>query len=130
MSITRRSFLIGIGLVGFMPSLAVAEPSAVKVGTVESAIGDCTRRGSAREKVRLAPGSSIFMDDFLLTGADGRLSLRLGEGTQLEIEEHSSVRISRFLVDRGGYILLRGRILQFDRPSRPLRRFRIAGRSA
>ena len=66
------------------------------------------------------------MDDFLLTGADGRLSLRLGEGTQLEIEEYSSVRINRSLVERGGYMLLRGRSLQFDRPSRPLRRFRIA----
>jgi hypothetical protein len=131
MPITRRSFLIGIGFVGFMPTLAVAEPRAVKVGTVESIVGACTRRGSDGEKVRLALGSPIFMDDILATGADGRLGLRLGEATHLDIEEHTRVRIDRFLVDRGGYLILRGGGLLFDRPSAPaFKPFKVVGRPA
>ena len=117
MSMTRRSVLVGFGLLAFAPLRAVAETKAVAVGSVESAIGECMRRRPGGEKTQLVPGATIFIDDIVLTGADARLSLILGKATRLVLDGRARVHIDQFLVDRGGLLELHEGDFRLNNPS-------------
>lgn len=116
MLIARRSFLIGLGLAGFAPAFAQAALEIVEVGTVEVSTGNATSvfRG---EKRKLAVGGKVFIDDTLGTAAGARLGVKLGEATRLMLGERTRVRIDKFLVDRGGELVLERGAMMFDRPS-------------
>jgi len=116
MLIARRSVLIGLGLAGLVPAVANAALEIVEAGAVETQSGDST--GQLRgEKRALAVGSPVFIDDTLLTAAGARLGVKLGEATHLSLGERTRVRIDKFLVDRGGELVLDSGAIRFDRPS-------------
>jgi len=104
MSIVRRSFLIGLGLTGLFAATARAEPQPAVVGSVETILGDCTARQRGGEMRHLKAGSTIYMNDIVLTGIDGRLDLRLGASTRIFMHEHGRLFIDAFMVSHGGQI--------------------------
>ena len=70
-----------------------------------------------RGKLRaLGGGDSVYLDELVRTGASARLALRLGQSTRLSLGERTRIRIDRFLVDRGGAMVLERGALLFDRP--------------
>jgi ferric-dicitrate binding protein FerR (iron transport regulator) len=115
MLIHRRSLLIGLALAGVGPGFAKAAMQIVEAGSVLQVAGQTTGqlRGAKRN---LAVGDAVFIDDMLATGAGARLAARLGELTRLSLGERSKVRIDKFLVDRGGELVLERGALLFDRP--------------
>lgn len=114
MLIHRRTVLTGLALAGLGPGFASAM-EIVEVGTVLSATGQTT--GQLRgEKRALRVGEPVFIDDMLATGAAARLAARLGDATRLSLGERTRVRIDKFLVDRGGELLLERGAILFDRP--------------
>ena len=98
MPIARRSVLIGLGLAGLVPGLAMAGLKIVTVGIVESITGSCTAEFRG-EKRQLAVGSPIFRNDVLRTGEGARLAFRLGEATHLVLQERSRLSIGSLLGD-------------------------------
>ncbi len=115
MRIHRRSLLIGLALAGVRPGFAAATMQIVEAGSVVEVTGQST--GLLRgEKRALAVGDSVFIDDMLATGASARLAARLGELTRLSLGERTRVRIDKFLVDRGGELVLERGAILFDRP--------------
>ncbi|MDQ0475142.1 FecR family protein [Labrys wisconsinensis] len=118
MLIDRRSVLIGVGLMGISPLAAQADLQIIEAGTVEAATGTST--GVLRgQKRTLAVGAKVFIDDTLGTGTGARLGVRLGEATRLLLGERTRVRIDKFLVDRGGDLVLERGAMLFDRPDEP-----------
>jgi len=116
MLIARRSVLIGLGLAGLVPAAAVAALEIVEAGTVETVTGESI--GKLRgEKRALAVGAPVFIDDLLLTSAGARLGVRLGEATRISLGESTHLKIDKFLVDRGGELVLESGAIRFDRPS-------------
>ncbi|WP_454811614.1 FecR family protein [Labrys neptuniae] len=114
MLIHRRSVLAGLALAGLRPGLASAM-QIVEVGTVLTATGQTT--GQLRgEKRALQVGEPVFIDDMLATGEGARLAARLGDATRLSLGERTRVRIDKFLVDRGGELVLERGAMLFDRP--------------
>jgi ferric-dicitrate binding protein FerR (iron transport regulator) len=115
MLIHRRSLLIGLVVAGIRPDLAAAAIQVVEAGSVLRATGQSTGqlRGAKRN---LAVGDSVFIDDMLSTAASARLAAKLGELTQLSLGERTRVRIDKFLVDRGGDLVLERGAILFDRP--------------
>ncbi len=115
MLIHRRSMLIGLALAGVRPVFAQAAMQIVEAGSVLQVTGQSTGqlRGAKRS---LAVGDSVFIDDMLATGSGARLAARLGELTRLSLGERTRVRIDKFLVDRGGELVLERGAILFDRP--------------
>jgi hypothetical protein len=115
MLIHRRSLLIGLALAGVRPGFAFATMQIVEAGAVVQASGQSTGQLKG-EKRNLSVGDSVFIDDMLATGANARLGARLGELTKLSLGERTRVRIDKFLVDRGGELVLERGAILFDRP--------------
>jgi ferric-dicitrate binding protein FerR (iron transport regulator) len=115
MLIHRRSVLIGLALAGAGPGLARATMQIVEAGAVVAASGTSTGQLGG-EKRNLAVGEPVFIDDTLTTSAGARLAARLGEATKLSLGERTRVRIDKFLVDRGGELVLERGAILFDRP--------------
>jgi len=116
MLIARRSVLIGLGLAGLVPAAAAAALEIVEAGTVETVTGESI--GKLRgEKRALAVGSPVFIEDLLQTSVGARLGVKLGEATRISLGESTHLRIDKFLVDRGGELVLEGGAIRFDRPS-------------
>lgn len=114
MLIHRRSLLIGLALAGVRPGLAAAM-QIVEAGSVVQVTGQST--GQLRgEKRALAVGQPVFIDDMLATGSGARLAAKLGEMTRLSLGERTRVRIDKFLIDRGGELVLERGAILFDRP--------------
>jgi ferric-dicitrate binding protein FerR (iron transport regulator) len=118
MLIARRTFLIGLGLAGLEPALARAAAVGVEAGNVVSAQGPATgQRGGERRT--LAPGALVYISDTLGTGPQGRLAVQLGSATRLSLGERTRIKIDKFLVDRGGELVLERGAMLFDRPDAP-----------
>ncbi len=113
----RRSVLIGLGLAGTMPVLARAAIDPVLAGTVAAVTGASTGVQPGGERRELAIGSQVFLEDTLGTAKGARLGVRLGKSTNLQLGERTRVRIDKFLVDRGGELVLERGAMMFDRPS-------------
>ncbi|WP_413990544.1 FecR domain-containing protein [Labrys okinawensis] len=115
MLIHRRSLLIGLALAGARPGFAAAAMQIIEAGSVVQVTGESTGQLKG-EKRTLSVGDSVFIDDTLTTGAGARLGAKLGEMTRLSLGERTRVRIDKFLVDRGGELVLERGAILFDRP--------------
>ena len=115
MLIHRRSLLIGLALAGSRPGFAAAAMQIIEAGSVVQVTGQSTGQLKG-EKRTLSVGDSVFIDDMLATGAGARLGAKLGEMTRLSLGERTRVRIDKFLVDRGGELVLERGAILFDRP--------------
>jgi hypothetical protein len=115
MPIHRRSVLIGLALAGLRPGLAAATMQIVEAGSVVEVTGQVTGQLRA-DKRTLAVGEPVYIDDMLATGSGARLAAKLGELTRLSLGERTRVRIDKFLVDRGGELVLERGAILFDRP--------------
>jgi ferric-dicitrate binding protein FerR (iron transport regulator) len=115
MLIPRRSILLGLALAGLRPGFAIAAMQIIEAGAVLSVTGESTGLLDGKKRA-LAVGGSVFIDDMLGTGAGARLAVKLGEATKLSLGERSRVRIDKFLVDRGGELVLERGAMLFDRP--------------
>jgi ferric-dicitrate binding protein FerR (iron transport regulator) len=115
MPIHRRSVLAGLALAGLRPNLVLAAAAMVEAGAIVGTSGANTAQllGKIRD---LAAGDPIFLNDLLATGENARLSARLGEATRLLLGARTRVRIDKFLVDRGGKLVLERGAILFDRP--------------
>jgi ferric-dicitrate binding protein FerR (iron transport regulator) len=113
--LARRDVLIGLGLAGLWPSFASARIEAVEAGSVIDLRGVATALLAGARR-RLSPGVPVFIDDTLGTGADARLAVQLGTATKLSLGERTRVKIDKFLVDRGGELVLGRGAMLFDRP--------------
>ena len=118
MLIARRDVLIGLGLLGLRPTLASAAIQPVQAGKVTSVLGGSTAQNGQAQRT-LSNGDVVFMDELIRTGAAARLGLRLGQTTRLSLGERTRVRIDKFLIDRGGDMVLERGAILFDRPDNP-----------
>ncbi len=114
MPIHRRSLLAGLLLAGLRPESVLAR-ATVEAGSILGATGENTaqQRGNTR---LLAVGDPVYLNDLLMTGERARLSARLGDATRLLLGARTRVRIDKFLVDRGGKLVLERGAILFDRP--------------
>jgi hypothetical protein len=118
MLIARRKLLIGLGLMSFFPRSAAAAIELVEAGRVLSVLGQSTGQSGGKQRA-LGDGDSVFLDELIRTGAAARLSLRLGQATRLSLGERTRLRIDRYLVNRGGEMVLERGAILFDRPDSP-----------
>ncbi|WP_448951243.1 FecR domain-containing protein [Labrys neptuniae] len=115
MPIHRRSLLAGLALAGLRPNSVLAAATMVEAGTIVGSSGAST--AELLGKVRaLAAGDPVFLNDLLATGENARLTAQLGEATRLLLGARTRVRIDKFLVDRGGRLVLERGAILFDRP--------------
>jgi FecR protein len=113
----RRSF-VGMTVAAVASILAPgarAEP-AEQVGSVEDLKGQAFAEKDSvrRELERAAP---LFVRDQIGTGAESRLTMRLGRDTTLKLGEQARLTIDRYLVDAGGEIALESGAMLFERPA-------------
>ncbi|GLS17302.1 hypothetical protein GCM10007874_03170 [Labrys miyagiensis] len=104
-----------MALAGARPGFAAAAMQIIEAGSVVQVTGQSTGQLKG-EKRTLSVGDSVFIDDMLTTGAGARLGAKLGEMTRLSLGERTRVRIDKFLVDRGGELVLERGAILFDRP--------------
>ena len=114
----RRSF-IGIAATVLASGFARTSKaqSAEQVGSVEDIKGQAfAETNSVRRDLDRA--AALFVRDHVGTGADSRLTMRLGRDTSLKLGERARVTIDRYLVDAGGEIVLDAGPMLFERPAR------------
>jgi ferric-dicitrate binding protein FerR (iron transport regulator) len=113
--VSRRSVVMGLCLGGLSPTLAQAALDMSEAGSVTSVSGQAIGRLGPVERP-LVDGGPVFLGDTLRTGADARLSARLGTETELSLGAQCRLRIDKFLVDRGGKLTLTRGAMLFERP--------------
>jgi ferric-dicitrate binding protein FerR (iron transport regulator) len=118
MLLARRKVLIGLGLMSFLPRSAAAAIELIEAGRVLSVLGTSTGQSGGKQRA-LGDGDRVFLDELIRTGAAARLSLRLGQATRLSLGERTRLRIDRYLVNRGGEMVLERGAILFDRPDNP-----------
>jgi ferric-dicitrate binding protein FerR (iron transport regulator) len=118
MPFARRDVLIGMGLLGLGATTARSAVEQSEAGSVLTANGVATGELAGARRP-LAAGAPVFISEILTTGAEARLAVRLGTTTQLSLGERTRIRIDRFLIDRGGELVLGRGAFLFDRPSDP-----------
>ncbi|MBP0579945.1 FecR domain-containing protein [Labrys sp. LIt4] len=113
MPIHRRSLLAGLLLAGIRPDRVLAR-AAAEAGSILGASGESTAQ--ARGRIRLlSVGDPVYLNDLLATGERARLSAQLGDATRLLLGARTRVRIDKFLIDRGGRLVLERGAIMFDR---------------
>ena len=87
---------------------------AAPIGQVESLSGEATVQRADGTVETLGPGSKIFTDDVLQTGADGRLSVTFVDGTIFTLSAASRMVVDELIYDpagqanSGGFDLIQG----------------------
>jgi len=110
LSTTRRGALLGLASIASGIGNQVAW-AATPAGSVYLARGECLAQ-AAREARALAVASPIFLGEWLRTGRESRLGVKLGETTDLRLGEEARIRVDRFLARTGGLLVLeRGGVL-------------------
>src|SRR5262245_53697505 len=106
--IRRDDLLDRRSLVGVAATLLVcilARPSAAEtaqqVGSVEDFRGQAFAEKDAVRR-ELTRAAALFVHDQVGTGAESRLTMRLGRDTTLKLGERARLTIDRYLVDAGG----------------------------
>jgi hypothetical protein len=112
----RRDFIAGTLALAAYVALPIPALAAESAGRVEDAEGSST--GLLEGLIRdLQPGSDVFLQEIVQTGAAARLTLAFAAATRLKLGERTRVRIDKSLVERGGELTFaRGAIL-FERPN-------------
>jgi hypothetical protein len=114
-SVNRRTLVRAIvSAAVLVPSAAHAERSE-KAGSVEDIRGEAyaVREAERRELERTAP---LFINELVGTGANSRLTMRLGRDTTLRLGEQARLTLDRLLVNAGGEITLQTGPILFNRP--------------
>jgi len=91
----RRFALLGLML------WAGAAPAATLAGTVVGVSGSCTARGRA-----LKPGDAVQVGDAVDVPADGKLKLRMADGSMISIAPGSSMTVARYNLGRDAKLSL------------------------
>jgi ferric-dicitrate binding protein FerR (iron transport regulator) len=113
----RRSFVGVAALLPFMLARPSRGETAAQVGSVEDLKGQAFAEKDAVRR-ELDRAAALFVRDQVGTGADSRLTMRLGRDTRLKLGERARVTIDRYLVDAGGEISLGSGGMLFERPAR------------
>jgi hypothetical protein len=114
--LTRRLLLKAAGgflLAGFAPE-ALAEEALGEVSALRG-------RAMARRKAKRRPleeGSSVFLGETLVTARRSRLTALLAGKTTLRLGAETSLRLDRFIAERGGELALGNGALLLDTPAR------------
>jgi hypothetical protein len=114
----RRWFIrLTVGALATILARTSRAQPAEHVGSVEDLKGHAfaERQSVRRELGRAAP---LFIRDQVGTGADSRLTMRLGRDTTLKLGERARLTIDRYLVDAGGEIVLDSGPMLLERPPR------------
>jgi ferric-dicitrate binding protein FerR (iron transport regulator) len=115
MPYVNRRLLLGAAAatltVGFT-SQAQAAPAA---GTVSAMKGGAFATRSA-DRLALASGASVFVNDTVETEVESRLVVDLQGQTTLKLGAGARIRIDRFLAKKGGIITIESGAFLFDRP--------------
>jgi ferric-dicitrate binding protein FerR (iron transport regulator) len=112
----RRSFVGIAALLPFMLARPSRGETAAQVGSVEDLKGQAFAEKDAVRR-ELDRAAALFVRDQVGTGADSRLTMRLGRDTTLKLGERARVTIDRYLVDAGGEINLGSGGMLFERPA-------------
>jgi hypothetical protein len=114
----RRSFIrLTVAVLATILTRASEAQPAEHAGSVADLKGQAfaERQSVRRELGRAAP---LFVRDQVGTGADSRLTMRLGRDTTLKLGERARLTIDRYLVDAGGEIVLESGPMLLERPAR------------
>ena len=85
-------------------SLAQAAPPVV-AGQAEEIRGAAVARRAAAERA-LAPPGEVYVGETLATAEQSRAQFKLGRDTSLRMGAQTRVRLDRFLVDKGGVVVV------------------------
>jgi ferric-dicitrate binding protein FerR (iron transport regulator) len=111
-SFDRRQLLTGGAALLLMPGIAEAAPAAGKISAIT---GNAFATRSA-DRLTLASGNELFVNDTVETGTEARLVAELLGRTTLKLGQSAKIRIDRFLAKRGGVITIEAGAFLFDRP--------------
>ena len=115
--LTRRLLLKAAGgflLAGFVPE-ALADEAAL--GEVSALRGRATARRKAKRRP-LREGAEVFLGETLITARRSRLTALLAGKTTLRLGAETSLRLDRFIAERGGELVLGNGALLLDTPAR------------
>jgi ferric-dicitrate binding protein FerR (iron transport regulator) len=114
--LTRRLLLKAAGgflLAGFVPEAFADEA----LGEVSALRGRATARRKAKRRP-LQEGASVFLGETLITARRSRLTALLAGKTTLRLGAETSLRLDRFIAERGGELVLGNGALLLDTPAR------------
>lgn len=125
---------IPVALVFFLLLLAAVPVRAETIGQVVSVEGDVRLNPQAANRP-LRVGDAIAGADVVVTGADGRVTIQLEDGSELQIEARSELRLSEYRLEprpAGLLDLTRGRLraIVTDTFSRHKESFRVRSLTA
>ena len=98
---TRSALSALVCLILFASTAAGAE--RVRAGETEEVRGGAVARFAAVKRP-LQPPAEVFVGETLLTAEQSRAQFKLGRDTTLRMGADASVRVDRFLVDKGGLV--------------------------
>jgi hypothetical protein len=116
-NLNRRRLLQAIG--GFL--LAGFAPDAVAAESALGEVSDLRGRATARRKAKrrdLEEGASVFLGETLVTARRSRLTALLAGKTTLRLGAETSLRLDRFIAEKGGELALGNGALLLDTPAR------------
>jgi ferric-dicitrate binding protein FerR (iron transport regulator) len=115
--LTRRRLLQAAGglvLAGLAPEALAAEAA---LGEVSDLRGSATARRKAKRR-DLDQGASVFLGETLITAKRSRLTAVLAGKTTLRLGAETSLRLDRFIAEKGGELVLGNGALLLDTPAR------------
>ncbi len=116
-NLNRRRLLQAVGgflLAGFVPDAVAAEAA---LGEVSDLRGRATARRKAKRR-DLEEGASVFLGETLITARRSRLTALLAGKTTLRLGAETSLRLDRFIAEKGGELILGNGALLLDTPAR------------
>jgi len=114
-AIDRRALLRALASGAVLAPSAAHAQRTERAGSVEDIRGEAfaVREAERRELERTAP---LFINEVVGTGANSRLTMRLGKDTTLQLGEQARLTLDRLLVNAGGEITLQTGPILFSRP--------------
>lgn len=93
--------VLGLSAAALAPVMA---EDAAQVGKLERAKNEVSAKppASAAPARALAAGNPVFRDETVITGAQARAELRLGDETSLVLGEQAEVKLDAFVYDKDG----------------------------
>ena len=92
-----------LALFGLFAGAASAGP--LVAGQAEEVRGGAVARRAAVERP-LSPPGEVFVGETLATAKQSRAQFRLGQDTRLRMGAETRVRLDRFLIDKGGLVVI------------------------
>ena len=114
--VDRRALLLVLATAVCSQAGLAQDQTKERAGMVTEVKGDAFAEAQNQRRT-LEQSAALFIKDTVGTGADARLTMRLGKDTTLHLGQLARLTIDRFLMNAGGDITLDAGPMLFDSPA-------------